>query len=456
MALRVLLADESTTIKKVMQLALQDFGVEVKTVPLGVDVVEVAKAFKPDIIFADVLLQKRNGYEVAADLKRDPQLTSTPVVLMWSSFMELDEDAARNSRAEGRLEKPFDVENLRQVVLELVPRTQSQRLAHFLKYPASANESLQKDEAIRRDVASNDATVPVGSKASTVTQKIPADTGTKTVRAEPAAKPAPAPKPPPLPEIEPEPMIEIEDEKSPSWSMESFDDIESFAAEEEAAAPAESGLQFTTDDDDDAEGDFGGFQITPPARPKPAETTGVRNQTHSGLSVADERDPWSHQDLSRFKLDLPPVEVGTIEEPQDAGSSGLEVATSIRTAPDEWRAEDVKMDDSGELPSLEIDDHVPGDEIDMTPDANLEIDANEEEELPAPRGGRIPQLSSDRLEEIIRAQSREIIEDVVRKIVPDIASDLIRKELERLLEDSAVRANPLATEGTKSSKELRR
>src|SRR5690606_20789003 len=118
MALRVLLADESTTIKKVMQLALQDFAVEVKAVHVGIDVVEVARSFKPDVIFADILLQKKNGYEVSADLKRDEGLKSIPVVLMWSSFMDLDENLAQQSGADGRLEKPFDVENLRQQILE--------------------------------------------------------------------------------------------------------------------------------------------------------------------------------------------------------------------------------------------------------------------------------------------------------------------------------------------------
>jgi len=50
MALRVLLADESSTIKKVMQLALSDFAVEVRSVPVGFDVLPVAQNFKPDIV----------------------------------------------------------------------------------------------------------------------------------------------------------------------------------------------------------------------------------------------------------------------------------------------------------------------------------------------------------------------------------------------------------------------
>ena len=98
MSLRVLLADESSTIKKVMQLALQDYGVDVKSVPIGIDVHQVCKAFQPDIIFVDILLAKKNGYEVSAELKSDPLLRKIPVIMMWSGFMELDEDKARHSQ----------------------------------------------------------------------------------------------------------------------------------------------------------------------------------------------------------------------------------------------------------------------------------------------------------------------------------------------------------------------
>ncbi len=144
MALRVLLADESVTIKKVIQLALQDFAVEVKAVPVGLDVLEVSKSFQPDLVFADILLQKRSGYEVCSDLKKDPQTAAIPVVLMWSSFMELDQRQVDSSGADGRLEKPFEVEALRKLVLELVPRTRSQRLAHFLEYPTSVNSQTRE------------------------------------------------------------------------------------------------------------------------------------------------------------------------------------------------------------------------------------------------------------------------------------------------------------------------
>lgn len=135
MALRVLLADESSTIKKVLQLALSDFAIEVKSVPSGIDVVPVALDFRPDIIFADILLSKRNGYEVCGDIKANPQLKNTPVILMWSSFMEFDEKLAQKAGANARLEKPFDTEALRNVVNKFVKKTETHPLKGLLDFP---------------------------------------------------------------------------------------------------------------------------------------------------------------------------------------------------------------------------------------------------------------------------------------------------------------------------------
>ena len=160
MGLRVLLADESSTIKKVLQLALQEYGVEVKPVPVGIDVITVAKSFKPDIIFADVLLSKRSGYEVCADIKSDSDLKDTPFVLMWSSFMEFDEKRASEVKPDRKLEKPFDAESLRKIVRDLVPRLKKSAVSDFLSYPSSPKE-----------VSPSNTEIPEKSQAETPPKK---------------------------------------------------------------------------------------------------------------------------------------------------------------------------------------------------------------------------------------------------------------------------------------------
>lgn len=135
MALRVLLADESASIKKVMQLALQEFGVEVKAVPIGIDVLQVARSFNPDIVFADILLAKRSGYDVCLDIKSDPLLGKVPVVLMWSGFMDLDQAKFTQVKANRSLEKPFDAESLRSVVKDLVASVSDNKILEYLNFP---------------------------------------------------------------------------------------------------------------------------------------------------------------------------------------------------------------------------------------------------------------------------------------------------------------------------------
>lgn len=120
MALRVLLADNSETIKKVIQLSLQELGVELRVISSGLDVVDVAEKFLPDVIFIDILLQKISGYEVSKKLKTHSKLKQIPVILMWSGFMELDEEKANEALADARLEKPFDADTIRNMVNKLV------------------------------------------------------------------------------------------------------------------------------------------------------------------------------------------------------------------------------------------------------------------------------------------------------------------------------------------------
>ena len=135
MALRVLLADESTTIKKAIQMALSEYGVDVKSVPSGLDVLSVAHTFQPDIVLADILLTKKNGYQVCSELKTDVVTRNIPVILMWSSFMQIDTAQADKAKADGTLEKPFDTEGLRKLIEKFVPKANQFPLKGLLTHP---------------------------------------------------------------------------------------------------------------------------------------------------------------------------------------------------------------------------------------------------------------------------------------------------------------------------------
>jgi len=119
MALKVLLADDSAAIKKVVQLSLQDLGLELKSISSGKEALDLARNFKPDIAFIDVMLPQKSGYDVAAEIRKDPNLKNVPIILLWSAFMAFDEAKYKNSGANAKLEKPFEANALRTLVSKL-------------------------------------------------------------------------------------------------------------------------------------------------------------------------------------------------------------------------------------------------------------------------------------------------------------------------------------------------
>ena len=135
MPLRILLADESTTIKKAFQLALSDLGAEIKSVPSGLDVMTVALDFRPQLIFADVLLTKKSGYEVCREITASIDTKHIPVILMWSNFMEFNLTLATQGGYADKLEKPFDSAALRKLVTKFYKETESHPLNGLLDFP---------------------------------------------------------------------------------------------------------------------------------------------------------------------------------------------------------------------------------------------------------------------------------------------------------------------------------
>ncbi|MCB0362359.1 MAG: response regulator [Bdellovibrionales bacterium] len=439
MALRVLLADESSTIKKVFQLALQDYAVEVKSVNVGIDVLPVAQKYAPDIIFADVLLQKQSGYEVSAEIKGDERLNKTPVVLMWSGFMELDSDKFEASGANGRLEKPFDVKALRQLVQDLVPKTKSQELSQFLQFP-SLPEFIEEKKPAQAKSSSSQAGIKHPTAANiTQTTGTPAKGAPSRLQQE--AKSAP-------PSFIPPPESEEGIGANSEWSMDDF--------------PAAPQILSLDEDGDDGRGEVTNlrpiseegsyveeFQQVSLGKPSSEEIQGLaQNSLDDDLLVdspEDQKNTWAQQDLTRFRVEvpedeesasMPDVAYSPSDEPIDpreillkttdhASHSPLnEEPTRSRVVQAHKRAQVQNTEEEGDL-ELELEE-VESPQL----DGDLDL-------LPVRR------IDPERLEEIVKLQvekflgdrTKELLEEVVWKIVPDLAEKMIERELKRLLDD---------------------
>ncbi len=111
---KLLLADDSVTIQKVIDLTFGDEGIEVTTVSNGEQAISMLEELEPDIVLADIFMPGRSGYEVCEHIKRDERFRHIPVVLLVGSFEPFDEAEARRVGADDYLTKPF--QSIRQLV----------------------------------------------------------------------------------------------------------------------------------------------------------------------------------------------------------------------------------------------------------------------------------------------------------------------------------------------------
>ena len=120
---KILVADDSLTIQKVIRLALSGDGYEIQTVSDGKEALEQASLFRPDICIIDVSLPHFDAYQIREQLIMKPDLKNIPVILMSSAFEKVDEPRAQKLGFAGHLIKPFDPSHLRSTLLSVATRT---------------------------------------------------------------------------------------------------------------------------------------------------------------------------------------------------------------------------------------------------------------------------------------------------------------------------------------------
>ena len=129
----LLLADDSVTIQKVVAIVFAGEDYRIIAVDNGEDALLRAREIPPDIVLADAVMPRMNGYELCQALKADPKLAEIPVLLLTGTFEPFDEARARAARADGHVAKPFDSQALLTRVRELVEGVTAEPLP--LPYP---------------------------------------------------------------------------------------------------------------------------------------------------------------------------------------------------------------------------------------------------------------------------------------------------------------------------------
>jgi CheY-like chemotaxis protein len=120
----LLLADDSLTIQRVIELTFADEDVVVVAVNDGDQAVARLELTPPDIVLVDVGMSGRNGYEVARYIKQSPKLSHIPVVLLTGAFEPIDHARVAEAGCDGVLAKPFEPQLVISRVKELLANRQ--------------------------------------------------------------------------------------------------------------------------------------------------------------------------------------------------------------------------------------------------------------------------------------------------------------------------------------------
>jgi CheY-like chemotaxis protein len=116
----LLLADDSTTIQRVIELAFAGEDVRVVTAGDGTEAIALLEKTAPDIVLADVGMPGADGYEVARHLRATPRLAHVPVLLLAGAFESIDPVRVKEAGCQGVLAKPFEPQALVARVRELL------------------------------------------------------------------------------------------------------------------------------------------------------------------------------------------------------------------------------------------------------------------------------------------------------------------------------------------------
>jgi len=118
---KILIADDETGIRLTLGRIL-DKDYVVLEATNGEEAVEIAKVQKPDLILMDLIMPKMDGYAACSQIKADEATKGIPVVILTAVGNELNKKFATEMGAEGYITKPFNIQELMDVITPLLAK----------------------------------------------------------------------------------------------------------------------------------------------------------------------------------------------------------------------------------------------------------------------------------------------------------------------------------------------
>ena len=120
---KILVIDDSNTIRRSAEIFLKQGGYEVLLAEDGFDALAKVDDHEPDLVFCDILMPRLDGYQTCAIIKRNPRFSEVPVIMLSSKDGLFDKARGRMVGSQDYLTKPFTKDQLLSAVLKHRPQT---------------------------------------------------------------------------------------------------------------------------------------------------------------------------------------------------------------------------------------------------------------------------------------------------------------------------------------------
>jgi CheY-like chemotaxis protein len=426
MSRTILLADDSLTIQKVVELTFADTEYQVVALSSGDELLDRMRDLRPDVVICDVIMPGKDGYEVCQQIKSDPNSLHIPVVLLSGTFEPFDRDKALAAGCSEIITKPFEARKLIDTVDRLL-------------------EEGPGEESTQLGSESNSGDVFEDSPIASVEGREEFDFGTRL------SPPEPAHEEPPYDET-PEAGVEALD-----FTDTGFEEMT--AAGDAALEPTESipheGIDIEM---------MAGSQAEAFTASEEPRSDSIFEEAESGDEPGPFFDPSEEPgepvSLDRNEDDPFDGTAPTLEEAIGLGAAQTEAAVEdpfkdaarmaedfvfanaaasepeIEAEQDEVSSEDWESESDIQPPEDEATSELPLGEAPGQPDHEVGTDAEDEIEA-VPESSASSGLSDEDVDRIARRVielASEQIEHIAWEVIPDMAEIVVRERI-RQLED---------------------
>ena len=419
MSIKLLVADDSITIQKVIGIIFGGEEYSLTVVDNGRSAIEKAREICPDVLLIDALMPGMTGYEVAEAVRATPALAHKPILILTGSFEPFDEEKARKSGADDFLAKPFESQQIVNKVKELAELGASREQSAPAPQPAAAAFAPAPPVA---PAAFTEAQAPVfPEQPTTAPAALATDIwGAFTTESEtpPAAPPEPAAVAAPL---------------SPAFEFAAEPDVFAIVNEEDNyqllqpsaamnAAPQSTGSQWipveehTFEFEEETVADI-------PAASDPLQAPAFPDYAFGDIAFVDDSLPTDSA-------------VASVPEPPAAPAAPAFSPAEPAFAFDEpVSAFEAPLTAFEEPPQAAFPSAAPAFSAPTAPLADTKAAADAAPAAFSPDAApAAPLLTEEQLKAAISAASKDVIERIVWEVVPDLAEELIKEAIRKIQE----------------------